>query len=226
MFEIKFNYWGIAALVLLLIIQLFLYFIIRENIKIKYLKVNLNCKIKPLSVVRNTLKKEFNKDFYLNSKKNYFSKNINFKKATLIIDTNSIDDSIFSTVNLLYLNKTINSKFIKKETLIFIWKIVFVSLITIIFCFITLNLWIIAMAIIILLLIVIFIEFLLTYKSEKQNYILLKNYFIENFYDQNLKLILKYAKYKRFYLFEKYLFFYVQIIKDLVILFKNWGNNE
>ncbi|UUD36182.1 hypothetical protein NPA08_04505 [Mycoplasmopsis citelli] len=66
----------------------------------------------------------------------------------------------------------------------------------------------------------------MNYRIYKHVYIQTKNYLIENYHNQHLNFILAYLKYKKFYILNKYLTFYIQIISQSVKAFKNWGKDE
>ncbi|MGZ9432384.1 hypothetical protein [Mycoplasma sp. 613B] len=222
----KFNILGIFLLVCILIIQIFIVFVYKINLKIKYQKIGLNLVEKPTVIVQKNLSTKFNKTFNLSLNISWFKTQINIKKSLFFISKENLGSNIFSLVNLLHFNFYSSNikKNTEKTTLVF--KYLMILLFSASWILLTMDLWIWSLCALSLFVLLFVFEFVFSYKISKIAYIQTKNYIIEKYHNQNLNLILSYLKYKRFSLLEKYLTFYITIIQELTIKFKNWGKNE
>ncbi|MGZ9431743.1 hypothetical protein [Mycoplasma sp. 480] len=222
----KFNILGIFLLVCVLIIQIFIVFVYKINLKIKYQKIGLNLVEKPTVIVQKNLSTKFNKIFNLSLNISWFKTQINIKKSLFFISKENLGSNIFSLVNLLHFNFYCSN--IKKNTekITLIFKYLMILLFSTGWVLLTMDLWIWSLCVLSLFILLLVFEFVFSYKISKIAYIQTKNYIIEKYHNQNLNLILSYLKYKRFSLLEKYLTFYITIIQELTIKFKNWGKNE
>ncbi|WAM04595.1 hypothetical protein RRG44_00550 [Mycoplasmopsis cynos] len=221
-----FNIWGIFLICSILLAQLFVHFIYRINLNIKYSKFNLSCNQKPINILKNSLEQKYQNNFIIKLNKNWFIDHINTKKKYISIQKDFLSENIYAVVNMIYI-KFFNELLTKKHKLIgTIFKYLITLSITLSWIFLIFNWYFISLSLCIFFILMIAIEFIFYYKFLANAYILSKNYFIEKFHDQHLALILSYLKYKKFSFFYKYLAFYVEIIAFLAKWFKNWGSNE
>lgn len=224
---IKFNVLGIFFFVLLLLFQIFIFFIYKVNLRIKYQKFHLISKEKPLEIIKNDIqKKEKNKTFNISLKENYFHKKIDYKKNIFYVNEEFLSDTIFSFVNLIFLKFYLEETSEKKEKINLVFKIVFLISITTFIVLMTLNLIYYSISFISIAIIIIITDLIINYRVQKNIYIKTKNYFIEKYNDQYLNFIFSYLKYKKFDVLNKYSTFYIEIFKQLILSFKNWGLNE
>ncbi|UWD34013.1 hypothetical protein [Mesomycoplasma molare] len=224
---IKFNILGIFFFVLLLLFQIFIFFIYKVNLRIKYQKFHLISKEKPLEIIKNDIqKKEKNKTFNISLKENYFHKKIDYKKNIFYVNEEFLNDTIFSFVNLIFLKFYLEETSEKKEKINLVFKIVFLISITTFIVLMTLNLIYYSISFISIAIIIIITDLIINHRVQKNIYIKTKNYFIEKYNDQYLNFIFSYLKYKKFDVLNKYSTFYIEVFKQLILSFKNWGLNE
>ncbi|WP_435128713.1 hypothetical protein ACR82Z_03225 [Mycoplasma sp. 6243] len=222
----QFNIFGALVLIIILLIQLFIHFVYSFNLKIKYQRVGLNINDRFLVKLKQDVEARHHKSFAISLKTSYFKTSLDIKRSILYLDKEYLDSNIYALVNLVYFyykTKQTSAKWnINQEILK--WFVFILT--TFLWIVLMMNFWIAFIVILSFIMIVITIDFGVNYKLSKQIYILTKNYFIENFYNQHLVLILSYLKYKKLFILSKYSNFYIKFISEIVYKFKHWGNDE
>ncbi|WP_391591771.1 hypothetical protein MCAV_07440 [[Mycoplasma] cavipharyngis] len=217
---------GSLFLIIILLVQLFTYYVYSFNLKVKYQKVKLTYCESILSKIQKSLTNKYQTNFKISLNPNFFKPTLNVAKNTLNLDRNFLNSNIYGLVNLVFLWKMCELIGPKQQKWQMGFKISAVILITTSWILLMLSFWMIAIAFFLAFLCVILIDFSSYYKIYQVVYIKSSDYLIQNYHQQHLNLILSYLKYKKFYILRKYLTFYIEIISPAIIAFKNWGKNE
>ncbi|TDV23534.1 hypothetical protein BCF59_0525 [Mycoplasmopsis mustelae] len=210
----------------ILLVQLFIHYVYSYNLKIKYSKISIIFQKPLIPLIQNSLQNRYKSSFSISLKHNYFKDFFNVYKHKIYLNDDFLNSNIYSLVNLIFINESSKWITIKDQNYQLVNKILAISFLTLSWILLLISLWVSALVFMCLFLIIILVDFLWNYRKFQNIYLNSKNYLISHYHNQNLTLILSYLKYKKFFILQKYLTFYTQIITECIKTFKKWGQNE
>ncbi|MXR13538.1 hypothetical protein DR085_01405 [Mycoplasma flocculare] len=218
---IKSSSWYILfTLIIFFLIQFFIFFIYRVNLKIKYSKLEISTKL-DLEVIKKDFIEKYQQNFSILLINDFFLKPIWIKKKIIKIPNFYLENHIYGVVNLAFFY---NFYLLKKDNLIDL--LVFSSFFAafhLSFLFGFLNFLWISGGFLVLSIFVILLDFVLNGKFYTLAYKKTKVELNSKLEKNEFRVVFSYLKYKKLAFFKKYFLFYPFLFQNLVKQINNLG---
>ncbi|MDW2924677.1 hypothetical protein R7Y11_00505 [Mesomycoplasma ovipneumoniae] len=216
------SWYILAAWIIFFLVQLFIFFIYRVNLKIKYSKLKIPIKL-DLEAIKQDFINKYQQKFIILLIKDFFLKPIWISQKIIKIPNFYLENNIYGTVNLLYFY---NFYLLKSKKSLQIDMFLFSSfLISFHFSFLLafLNYLIVSLCFLILTVFVIFFDFFLNRKIYSQSYKESKQILLTKLEKDEFKVANSYFKYKKLAFLKKYFLFYPFLLQNFINKFNALG---
>ncbi|MDW2918425.1 hypothetical protein [Mesomycoplasma ovipneumoniae] len=216
-------FWYIlAGWIIFFLVQLFIFFIYRVNLKIKYSKLKIPIKL-DLETIKQDFISKYQQKFIILLIKDFFLKPIWITQKIIKIPNFYLENNIYGTVNLLYFY---NFYLLKSKKSLQIDMFLFSSFLIsfhLSFLFAFLNYLIVSLCFLILTVFVIFLDFFLNRKIYSQSYKESRQILLTKLEKDEFKVANSYFKYKKLAFLKKYFLFYPFLLQNFINKFNALG---
>ncbi|WP_069097002.1 hypothetical protein [Mesomycoplasma ovipneumoniae] len=216
-------FWYIlAAWIIFFLIQLFIFFIYRVNLKIKYSKLKIPIKL-DLETIKQSFISKYQQKFIILLIKDFFLKPIWISQKTIKIPNFYLENNIYGVVNLLYFY---NFYLLKSKKSLQIDMFLFSSFLIsfhLSFLFAFLDYLIVSLCFLILTVFVILLDFFLNQKFYSQSYKESKQILLTKLEKDEFKMANSYFKYKKLAFLKRYFLFYPFLLQNFINKFNALG---
>ncbi|MHA0298722.1 hypothetical protein [Mesomycoplasma ovipneumoniae] len=216
------SWYILAAWIIFFLVQLFIFFIYRVNLKIKYSKLKIPIKL-DLETIKQDFISKYQQKFIILLIKDFFLKPIWITQKIIKIPNFYLENNIYGTVNLLYFY---NFYLLKSKKSLQIDMFLFSSFLIsfhLSFLFAFLNYLIVSLCFLILTVFVIFLDFFLNRKIYSQSYKESKQILLTKLEKDEFKVANSYFKYKKLAFLKKYFLFYPFLLQNFINKFNALG---
>ncbi|MCP9306303.1 hypothetical protein [Mesomycoplasma ovipneumoniae] len=216
-------FWYIlAAWIIFFLVQLFIFFIYRVNLKIKYSKLKIPIKL-DLESIKQSFINKYKQKFTILLIKDFFLKPIWISQKIIKIPNFYLENNIYGVVNLLYFY---NFYLLKSKKSLQIDMFLFSSFLIsfhLSFLFAFLSYLIVSLCFLILTVFVVFLDFFLNQKVYSQSYKESKQILLTKLEKDEFKMANSYFKYKKLAFLKKYFLFYPFLLQNFINKFNALG---
>ncbi|WP_010321204.1 hypothetical protein [Mesomycoplasma ovipneumoniae] len=216
-------FWYILAVwIIFFLVQLFIFFIYRVNLKIKYSKLKIPIKL-DLETIKQDFINKYQQKFIILLIKDFFLKPIWISQKIIKIPNFYLENNIYGVVNLLYFY---NFYLLKTKKSLQIDMFLFSSFLIsfhLSFLFAFLSYLIVSLCFLILTVFVVFLDFFLNQKIYSQSYKESKQILLTKLEKDEFKLANSYFKYKKLAFLKKYFLFYPFLLQNFISKFNALG---
>ncbi|WP_337898351.1 hypothetical protein [Mesomycoplasma ovipneumoniae] len=216
-------FWYIlAAWIIFFLVQLFIFFIYRVNLKIKYSKLKIPIKL-DLESIKQSFINKYKQKFTILLIKDFFLKPIWISQKTIKIPNFYLENNIYGVVNLLYFY---NFYLLKSKKSLQIDMFLFSSFLIsfhLSFLFAFLSYLIVSLCFLILTVFVVFLDFFLNRKIYSQSYEESRQILLTKLEKDEFKMTNSYFKYKKLAFLKKYFLFYPFLLQNFINKFNALG---
>ncbi|WP_069098611.1 hypothetical protein [Mesomycoplasma ovipneumoniae] len=216
-------FWYIlAAWIIFFLVQLFIFFIYRVNLKIKYSKLKIPIKL-DLESIKQSFINKYQQKFIILLIKDFFLKPIWISQKTIKIPNFYLENNIYGVVNLLYFY---NFYLLKTKKSLQIDMFLFSSFLIsfhLSFLFAFLSYLIVSLCFLILTIFVVFLDFFLNWKFYSQSYKESRQILLTKLEKDEFKMANSYFKYKKLAFLKKYFLFYPFLLQNFINKFNALG---
>lgn len=216
-------FWYILAVwIIFFLVQLFIFFIYRVNLKIKYSKLKIPIKL-DLETIKQGFINKYQQKFIILLIKDFFLKPIWISQKIIKIPNFYLENNIYGIVNLLYFY---NFYLLKSKKSLQIDMFLFSSFLIsfhLSFLFAFLSYLIVSLCFLILTVFVILLDFFLNQKIYSQSYKESKQILLTKLEKDEFKLANSYFKYKKLAFLKKYFLFYPFLLQNFISKFNALG---
>ncbi|WP_337904442.1 hypothetical protein [Mesomycoplasma ovipneumoniae] len=212
----------LAAWIIFFLVQLFIFFIYRVNLKIKYSKLKIPIKL-DLEMIKQDFISKYQQKFIILLIKDFFLKPIWIAQKIIKIPNFYLENNIYGTVNLLYFY---NFYLLKSKKSLQIDMFLFFSFLIsfhLSFLFAFLSYLIVSLCFLILTVFVVFLDFFLNQKIYSQSYKESKQILLTKLEKDEFKVANSYFKYKKLAFLKKYFLFYPFLLQNFINKFNALG---
>ncbi|EXU61186.1 Hypothetical protein, predicted transmembrane protein [Mesomycoplasma ovipneumoniae 14811] len=216
------SWYILAAWIIFFLIQLFIFFVYRVNLKIKYSKLKIPIKL-DLETIKQDFISKYQQKFIILLIKDFFLKPIWISKKIIKIPNFYLENNIYGVVNLLYFY---NFYLLKTKKSLQIDMFLFSSFLIgfhLSFLFAFLSYLIVSLCFLILTVFVIFLDFFLNRKIYSQSYKESKQILLTKLEKDEFKVVNSYFKYKKLAFLKKYFLFYPFLLQNFINKFNALG---
>ncbi|MDW2906580.1 hypothetical protein R7V41_03020 [Mesomycoplasma ovipneumoniae] len=216
------SWYILAAWIIFFLVQLFIFFIYRVNLKIKYSKLKIPIKL-DLETIKQSFINKYQQKFTILLIKDFFLKPIWISQKTIKIPNFYLENNIYGVVNLLYFY---NFYLLKTKKSLQIDMFLFSSFLMtfhLSFLFAFLSYLIVSLCFLILTVFVIFLDFFLNWKIYSQSYKESKQILLAKLEKDEFKMANSYFKYKKLTFLKKYFLFYPFLLQNFINKFNALG---
>ncbi|MEG7280507.1 hypothetical protein V6B68_03530 [Mesomycoplasma ovipneumoniae str. Black Butte] len=216
------SWYILAAWIIFFLVQLFIFFIYRVNLKIKYSKLKIPIKL-DLETIKQDFINKYQQKFIILLIKDFFLKPIWITQKIIKIPNFYLENNIYGTVNLLYFY---NFYLLKSKKSLQIDILLFSSFLMtfhLTFLFAFLSYLIVSLCFLILTVFVIFLDFFLNRKIYSQSYKESKQILLTKLEKDEFKVANSYFKYKKLAFLKKYFLFYPFLLQNFINKFNALG---
>ncbi|WP_341490660.1 hypothetical protein [Mesomycoplasma ovipneumoniae] len=216
------SWYILAAWIIFFLVQLFIFFIYRVNLKIKYSKLKIPIKL-DLETIKQDFINKYQQKFIILLIKDFFLKPIWISQKIIKIPNFYLENNIYGVVNLLYFY---NFYLLKSKKSLQIDMFLFSSFLIsfhLSFLFGFLSYLIVSLAFLILTVFVIFFDFFLNQKIYSQSYNQSKQILMTKLEKDEFKVASSYFKYKKLAFLKKYFLFYPFLLQNFINKFNALG---
>ncbi|WP_337899439.1 hypothetical protein [Mesomycoplasma ovipneumoniae] len=216
------SWYILAAWIIFFLVQLFIFFVYRVNLKIKYSKLKIPIKL-DLETIKQDFISKYQQKFIILLIKDFFLKPIWISKKTIKIPNFYLENNIYGVVNLLYFYNFYLLKSKKSLQIdIFLFSSFLVSF-HLSFLFAFLSYLIVSLCFLILTVFVIFLDFFLNRKIYSQSYKESRQILLTKLEKYEFKVASSYFKYKKLAFLKKYFLFYPFLLQNFINKFNALG---
>ncbi|WNM15338.1 hypothetical protein [Mesomycoplasma ovipneumoniae] len=216
-------YWYVlVAWIIFFLVQLFIFFIYRVNLKIKYSKLKIPIKL-DLETIKQGFISKYEQKFTILLIKDFFLKPIWISQKIIKIPNFYLENNIYGVVNLLYFY---NFYLLKSKKSLQIDMFLFSSFLIsfhLSFLFAFLSYLIVSLCFLILTVFVVFLDFFLNQKIYSQSYKESKQILLTKLEKDEFKMAKSYFKYKKLAFLKKYFLFYPFLLQNFINKFNALG---
>lgn len=216
-------FWYIlAAWIIFFLVQLFIFFVYRVNLKIKYSKLKIPIKLDLESIKQDFINK-YQQKFIILLIKDFFLKPIWISQKIIKIPNFYLENNVYGVVNLLYFY---NFYLLKSKKSLQIDTILFSSFLIsfhLSFLFAFLSYLIVSLCFLILTVFVVFLDFFLNQKIYSQSYKKSRQILLTKLEKDEFKMANSYFKYKKLAFLKKYFLFYPFLLQNFINKFNALG---
>ncbi|WP_069097470.1 hypothetical protein [Mesomycoplasma ovipneumoniae] len=216
-------FWYILAVwIIFFLVQLFIFFIYRVNLKIKYSKLKIPIKL-DLETIKQDFINKYQQKFIILLIKDFFLKPIWISQKIIKIPNFYLENNIYGVVNLLYFY---NFYLLKSKKSLQIDMFLFSSFLIsfhLSFLFAFLSYLIVSLCFLILTVFVVFLDFFLNQKVYSQSYKESKQILLTKLEKDEFKMAKSYFKYKKLAFLKKYFLFYPFLLQNFINKFNALG---
>ncbi|WNM13739.1 hypothetical protein [Mesomycoplasma ovipneumoniae] len=216
-------FWYIlAAWIIFFLVQLFIFFIYRVNLKIKYSKLKIPIKL-DLEMIKQGFISKYQQKFIILLIKDFFLKPIWISQKIIKIPNFYLENNIYGVVNLLYFY---NFYLLKSKKSLQIDMFLFSSFLIsfhLSFLFAFLSYLIVSLCFLILTVFVVLLDFFLNRKIYSQCYKESKQILLTKLEKDEFKMANSYFKYKKLAFLKKYFLFYPFLLQNFINKFNALG---
>ncbi|MDW2924251.1 hypothetical protein [Mesomycoplasma ovipneumoniae] len=216
------SWYILAAWIIFFLVQLFIFFIYRVNLKIKYSKLKIPIKF-DLETIKQDFISKYQQKFIILLIKDFFLKPIWISQKIIKIPNFYLENNIYGTVNLLYFY---NFYLLKTKKSLQIDMFLFSSFLIsfhLSFLFAFLSYLIVSLCFLILTVFVVFLDFFLNRKIYSQSYKESKQILLTKLEKDEFKVANSYFKYKKLAFLKKYFLFYPFLLQNFINKFNALG---
>ncbi|VEU71305.1 Uncharacterised protein [Mesomycoplasma ovipneumoniae] len=216
------SWYILAAWIIFFLVQLFIFFIYRVNLKIKYSKLKIPIKL-DLETIKQGFINKYQQKFIILLIKDFFLKPIWISQKTIKIPNFYLENNIYGTVNLLYFY---NFYLLKNKKSLQIDMFLFSSFLIsfhLSFLFAFLSYLIVSLCFLILTVFVVFLDFFLNRKIYSQSYKESRQILLTKLEKDEFKVANSYFKYKKLAFLKKYFLFYPFLLQNFINKFNALG---
>ncbi|MXR10394.1 hypothetical protein [Mesomycoplasma hyopneumoniae] len=216
------SWYILAAWIIFVLVQLFIFFIYRVNLKIKYSKLKISIKL-DLETIKQGFINKYQQKFIILLIKDFFLKPIWISEKIIKIPNFYLENHIYGVVNLLYFY---NFYLLKSKKSLQIDIFIFSSFIIsfhLVFLFSFLSYLIVSLCFLILTVFVVFLDFFLNQKIYSQSYKQSKQILLTKLEKDEFKVANSYFKYKKLTFLKKYFLFYPFLLQNFINKFNALG---
>ncbi|MDW2926181.1 hypothetical protein R7X45_01040 [Mesomycoplasma ovipneumoniae] len=216
------SWYILAAWIIFLLVQFFIFFIYRVNLKIKYSKLKIPIKL-DLETIKQDFINKYQQKFIILLIKDFFLKPIWITQKIIKIPNFYLENNIYGTVNLLYFY---NFYLLKSKKSLQIDILLFSSFLMtfhLSFLFAFLSYLIVSLCFLILTVFVVFLDFFLNRKIYSQSYKESKQILLTKLEKEEFKVANSYFKYKKLAFLKKYFLFYPFLLQNFINKFNALG---
>ncbi|MDO6826067.1 hypothetical protein Q4516_02005 [Mesomycoplasma ovipneumoniae] len=216
------SWYILAAWIIFFLVQLFIFFIYRANLKIKYSKLKIPIKL-DLETIKQGFINKYKQKFIILLIKDFFLKPIWISQKIIKIPNFYLENNIYGVVNLLYFY---NFYLLKSKKSLQIDMFLFSSFLISFhfsFLFAFLNYLIVSLCFLILTVFVIFFDFFLNRKIYSQSYKQSRQILLTKLEKDEFKVANSYFKYKKLAFLKKYFLFYPFLLQNFINKFNALG---
>ncbi|WP_337898770.1 hypothetical protein [Mesomycoplasma ovipneumoniae] len=216
------SWYILAAWIIFFLVQLFIFFIYRVNLKIKYSKLKIPIKL-DLETIKQDFISKYQQKFIILLIKDFFLKPILISQKIIKIPNFYLENNIYGIVNLLYFY---NFYLLKSKKSLQIDMFLFSSFLMtfhLSFLFAFLSYLIVSLCFLILTVFVIFLDFFLNQKIYSQSYKESKQILLTKLEKDEFKVANSYFKYKKLAFLKKYFLFYPFLLQNFINKFNALG---
>ncbi|MXR35272.1 hypothetical protein [Mesomycoplasma hyopneumoniae] len=216
------SWYILAAWIIFVLVQLFIFFIYRVNLKIKYSKLKISIKL-DLETIKQGFINKYQQKFIILLIKDFFLKPIWISEKIIKIPNFYLENHIYGVVNLLYFYNFYLLKSKKSLQIdIFIFSSFLISF-HLSFLFSFLSYLIVSLCFLILTVFVVFLDFFLNQKIYSQSYKQSKQILLTKLEKDEFKVANSYFKYKKLAFLKKYFLFYPFLLQNFINKFNALG---
>lgn len=216
-------FWYIlAAWIIFFLVQLFIFFIYRVNLKIKYSKLKIPIKL-DLETIKQGFISKYQQKFTILLIKDFFLKPIWISQKIIKIPNFYLENNIYGVVNLLYFYNFYHLKSKKSLQIDMILFSSFLISFHLSFLFAFLSYLIVSLCFLILTVFVILLDFFLNQKIYSQSYKESKQILLTKLEKDEFKMANSYFKYKKLAFLKKYFLFYPFLLQNFINKFNALG---
>ncbi|MFU0909335.1 hypothetical protein [Mesomycoplasma ovipneumoniae] len=216
------SWYILAAWIIFFLVQLFIFFVYRVNLKIKYSKLKIPIKL-DLETIKQDFISKYQQKFIILLIKDFFLKPIWITQKIIKIPNFYLENNIYGTVNLLYFY---NFYLLKSKKSLQIDMFLFSSFLMtfhLSFLFAFLSYLIVSLCFLILTVFVVFLDFFLNQKIYSQSYKESRQILLTKLEKDEFKVANSYFKYKKLAFFKKYFLFYPFLLQNFINKFNALG---
>ncbi|WP_044285931.1 hypothetical protein [Mesomycoplasma ovipneumoniae] len=216
------SWYILAAWIIFFLVQLFIFFIYRVNLKIKYSKLKIPIKL-DLETIKQDFISKYQQKFIILLIKDFFLKPIWITQKIIKIPNFYLENNIYGVVNLLYFY---NFYLLKTKKSLQIDMFLFSSFLMtfhLSFLFAFLSYLIVSLCFLILIVFVVFLDFFLNRKIYSQSYKESKQILLTKLEKDEFKVANSYFKYKKLAFLKKYFLFYPFLLQNFINKFNALG---
>ncbi|MDW2835202.1 hypothetical protein [Mesomycoplasma ovipneumoniae] len=216
------SWYILAAWIIFFLVQLFIFFIYRVNLKIKYSKLKISIKL-DLETIKQGFISKYQQKFTILLIKDFFLKPIWISEKIIKIPNFYLENNIYGVVSLLYFY---NFYLLKSKKSLQIDMFLFSSFLIsfhLSFLFAFLSYLIVSLAFLILTVFVVFLDFFLNQKIYSQSYKESKQILLTKLQKDEFKVANSYFKYKKLAFLKKYFLFYPFLLQNFINKFNAMG---
>ncbi|MDW2922336.1 hypothetical protein R7V43_03080 [Mesomycoplasma ovipneumoniae] len=216
------SWYILAAWIIFFLVQLFIFFIYRVNLKIKYSKLKIPIKL-DLETIKQGFISKYQQKFIILLIKDFFLKPIWISQKTIKIPNFYLENNIYGIVNLLYFY---NFYLLKSKKSLQIDMFLFSSFLIsfhLSFLFAFLSYLIVSLCFLILTVFVVFLDFFLNWKIYSQSYEESRQILLTKLEKDEFKMANSYFKYKKLAFLKKYFLFYPFLLQNFINKFNALG---
>ncbi|WP_404913658.1 hypothetical protein NBX26_03155 [Mesomycoplasma hyopneumoniae] len=216
------SWYILAAWIIFVLVQLFIFFIYRVNLKIKYSKLKISIKL-DLETIKQGFINKYQQKFIILLIKDFFLKPIWISEKIIKIPNFYLENHIYGVVNLLYFY---NFYLLKSKKSLQIDIFIFSSFLISFhfgFLFSFLSYLIVSLCFLILTVFVVFLDFFLNQKIYSQSYKQSKQILLTKLEKDEFKVANSYFKYKKLAFLKKYFLFYPFLLQNFINKFNALG---
>ncbi|WP_341491748.1 hypothetical protein [Mesomycoplasma ovipneumoniae] len=216
------SWYILAAWIIFFLVQLFIFFIYRVNLKIKYSKLKIPIKL-DLETIKQGFISKYQQKFTILLIKDFFLKPIWISQKIIKIPNFYLENNIYGAVNLLYFY---NFYLLKSKKSLQIDMLLFSSFLMtfhLSFLFAFLSYLIVSLCFLILTFFVVFLDFFLNQKIYSQSYKESKQILLTKLQKDEFKMANSYFKYKKLAFLKKYFLFYPFLLQNFINKFNALG---
>ncbi|MDW2929360.1 hypothetical protein R7X75_02865 [Mesomycoplasma ovipneumoniae] len=216
------SWYILAAWIIFFLVQLFIFFVYRVNLKIKYSKLKIPIKL-DLETIKQDFINKYQQKFIILLIKDFFLKPIWISQKIIKIPNFYLENNIYGVVNLLYFYNFYLLKSKKSLQIdIFLFSSFLISL-HLSFLFAFLSYLIVSLTFLILTVFVIFLDFFLNRKIYSQSYKESRQILLTKLEKDEFKVASSYFKYKKLAFLKKYFLFYPFLLQNFINKFNALG---
>ncbi|MDW2834369.1 hypothetical protein R7V77_02785 [Mesomycoplasma ovipneumoniae] len=216
------SWYILAAWIIFFLVQLFIFFIYRVNLKIKYSKLKIPIKL-DLETIKQGFISKYQQKFIILLIKDFCLKPIWISQKTIKIPNFYLENNIYGIVNLLYFY---NFYLLKSKKSLQIDMFLFSSFLIsfhLSFLFAFLSYLIVSLCFLILTVFVVFLDFFLNWKIYSQSYEESRQILLTKLEKDEFKMANSYFKYKKLAFLKKYFLFYPFLLQNFINKFNALG---